>query len=83
MAPYTLVISPQKGIIYTTDSYLKCVLTVALGFDTFVVMRHGSGENGLGCYFCNDVVSPKNVSLSIASLTSSPPKIELLISNAP
>jgi ubiquitin-like modifier-activating enzyme ATG7 len=36
----------------------KLVITVALGFDSFVVMRHGNGSNGLGCYFCNDVNSP-------------------------
>ncbi|KAI9769504.1 MAG: Autophagy protein 7 [Geoglossum simile] len=41
----------------------KIVLNAALGFDTFVVMRHGvkidqgDGEE-LGCYFCNDVVAP-------------------------
>lgn len=43
----------------------KIVLNAALGFDSYVVMRHGA-ENmegpGLGCYFCNDVVSPMNVS---------------------
>ncbi|EFQ98909.1 E1-like protein-activating enzyme Gsa7p/Apg7p [Nannizzia gypsea CBS 118893] len=43
----------------------KIVLNAALGFDTFVVMRHGSlatagSANGLGCYFCNDVVAPGN-----------------------
>ncbi|GFY88965.1 ThiF family protein [Actinidia rufa] len=35
----------------------------ALGFDSFLVMRHGAGPIGielqrLGCYFCNDVVAP-------------------------
>lgn len=45
----------------------KIVLNAALGFDTFVVMRHGSlttagSKDGLGCYFCNDVVAPGNVS---------------------
>lgn len=61
----TLLASIHKKV---TNEYastnLKCVLTVALGFDTYVVMRHGSEENGLGCYFCNDVVSPKNVPLT-------------------
>ena len=33
----------------------KIVITSALGFDSFLVMRHG-GQ--LGCYFCNDVVAP-------------------------
>jgi ubiquitin-like modifier-activating enzyme ATG7 len=45
----------------------KIVLNAALGFDTFVVMRHGlkatqEGEVELGCYFCNDVVAPADVS---------------------
>ncbi|KAJ9640823.1 Autophagy protein 7 [Knufia peltigerae] len=46
----------------------KTVMNAALGFDTYVVMRHGvvanagaitgAGHEGLGCYFCNDVVAP-------------------------
>jgi ubiquitin-like modifier-activating enzyme ATG7 len=46
----------------------KVVINAALGFDTFLVMRHGVGQdqeyhasNGttpLGCYFCNDIVAP-------------------------
>jgi ubiquitin-like modifier-activating enzyme ATG7 len=48
----------------------KIVLNAALGFDTYVVMRHGmkpgaeseaKGEVELGCYFCNDVVAPADV----------------------
>lgn len=44
----------------------KIVLNAALGFDTYVVMRHGlkttqEGEVELGCYFCNDVVAPADV----------------------
>ncbi|KAF7719183.1 Ubiquitin-like modifier-activating enzyme, family atg7 protein [Penicillium ucsense] len=43
----------------------KVVMNAALGFDSFVVMRHGVSETadadaGLGCYFCNDVVAPAN-----------------------
>ena len=47
----------------------KICLTIALGFETYVVMRHGLSKkahnpelNGerLGCYFCNDVVAPRN-----------------------
>ena len=47
----------------------KICLTIALGFETYLVMRHGlpadqhnSAVNGarLGCYFCNDVVAPRN-----------------------
>lgn len=60
--------------------FLQCVITAALGFDTFLVMRHGVRELGkspcqattgmgtipgssLGCYFCNDVVAPGDVSV--------------------
>ncbi|KAF4124315.1 ubiquitin-like modifier-activating enzyme ATG7 [Geosmithia morbida] len=41
----------------------KIVMNAALGFDSYVVMRHGSesSEAGLGCYFCNDVVAPADV----------------------
>ncbi|KAF2108755.1 autophagy-related protein 7 [Lophiotrema nucula] len=50
----------------------KIVLNAALGFDTYVVMRHGlkataEGEVELGCYFCNDVVAPAD-SLKDATL---------------
>jgi ubiquitin-like modifier-activating enzyme ATG7 len=46
----------------------KIVMNAALGFDTFVAMRHGvkddqSPEPEVGCYFCSDVVAPANVSL--------------------
>ncbi len=45
----------------------KIVMNAALGFDSFVVMRHGmreldSKQRELGCYFCNDIVAPTNVS---------------------
>jgi ubiquitin-like modifier-activating enzyme ATG7 len=45
----------------------KIVMNAALGFDSFVVMRHGVRNDAdptseLGCYFCNDVVAPMNVS---------------------
>jgi ubiquitin-like modifier-activating enzyme ATG7 len=41
----------------------KIVMNAALGFDSYVVMRHGAesndeGKMSLGCYFCNDVVAP-------------------------
>ena len=53
----------------------KIVLNAALGFDSFVVMRHGlkpheeskRGAVELGCYFCNDVVAPAD-SLKDATL---------------
>lgn len=46
----------------------KLAITVALGFDTLVVLRHGmlreetmnNTAPRLGCYFCNDVVAPAN-----------------------
>jgi ubiquitin-like modifier-activating enzyme ATG7 len=47
----------------------KIVLNAALGFESYVVMRQGlkptdtnDDEVELGCYFCNDVVAPANVS---------------------
>lgn len=49
--------------------YNKICITAALGFDTYVVLRHGqrhdihdSAKHGerLGCYFCGDVVAPTN-----------------------
>lgn len=39
----------------------KLVINSALGFDTYLVMRHGSNINQLGCYFCNDIVAPTDV----------------------
>ena len=43
-------------------------MNAALGFDTFLVMRHGaraatSSGNRLGCYYCNDIVAPADVRL--------------------
>jgi ubiquitin-like modifier-activating enzyme ATG7 len=45
----------------------KLVFNAALGFESFVVMRQGlrpqkDGDVELGCYFCNDVFAPGNVS---------------------
>ncbi|XP_050539864.1 ubiquitin-like modifier-activating enzyme ATG7 [Daktulosphaira vitifoliae] len=44
----------------------KLAVTAALGFDSYLVIRHGtrtksfSSETKLGCYFCNDVTAPGN-----------------------
>ncbi|KAG7384495.1 Autophagy protein 7 [Phytophthora pseudosyringae] len=52
-----------------TSSKKKLLLNAALGFDSYLVMRHGvhpDHEHGgatkpsLGCYFCNDIVSPRD-----------------------
>lgn len=51
----------------------KIVINAALGFDSYLVMRHGNipepenNESRLGCYYCNDVVAP-NDSLSDRTL---------------
>lgn len=47
--------------------HLQIVMNAALGFDSYLVMRHGArsslskGER-LGCYYCNDIVAPADVS---------------------
>ena len=74
----------------------KVVMNAALGFDSFVVMRHGAKDIGdpaeeLGCYFCNDVVAPADVSMFqplswtvvITQSPYSPLQIEHLTSSAP
>ncbi|ANZ74180.1 BA75_00750T0 [Komagataella pastoris] len=49
----------------------KICITAALGFDSYLVMRHGSlfntenleaeeNSHRLGCYFCNDIIAPKD-----------------------
>ncbi|OQR86936.1 autophagy-related protein 7 [Achlya hypogyna] len=39
----------------------KLVINAALGFDSYLVMRHGIPDVvDLGCYFCNDIVSPSD-----------------------
>lgn len=42
----------------------KIVINAALGFDSYLVIRHGSylepAQSRLGCYFCHDVFAPKD-----------------------
>src|ERR1700742_3575975 len=50
------------------DFGVQVVMNAPLGFDTYLVMRHGaraatSLENRLGCYYCNDIVAPTDVRL--------------------
>ncbi|XP_065347179.1 ubiquitin-like modifier-activating enzyme ATG7 [Cloeon dipterum] len=89
------LISSHEAIFLLTDSresrwlptmlgknHNKLVINAALGFDSFLVMRHGVLQasadpakdsspstpskqktidgHDLGCYFCNDVVAPRN-----------------------
>lgn len=66
---------------------LQLALNAALGFDTYLVMRHGifcedetspdfSADSipgrHLGCYFCNDVTAPGNVSSDIQFILEIP-----------
>jgi ubiquitin-like modifier-activating enzyme ATG7 len=39
-------------------AYNKLIINAALGFDSYLVMRHGRQGEDLGCYFCTDVVAP-------------------------
>lgn len=61
----------------------KIIINVALGFDTYLIMRYGRNQNcgescqseneklgkiagsQLGCYFCNDITAPGNVSTKV------------------
>jgi len=63
--------------------FIQIVLNAALGFDTYLVMRHGArvsslstGHEGkphqkLGCYYCNDIVAPADVRRLSSDLTRS------------
>ena len=43
-------------------AYNKLVITAAIGFDSYLVMRHGNNVNKLGCYFCTDITTPGDTS---------------------
>jgi len=43
-------------------AYNKLVITAAIGFDSYLVMRHGNSKNKLGCYFCTDITTPGDTS---------------------
>lgn len=49
----------------------KIVICVALGYDSYLVMRHGLPSSDpsltqLGCYFCNDIQAPTNTTSNLA-----------------
>lgn len=62
----------------------KIVINAALGFDSYTVQRHGTRNlsdsvtpnltiqnpagQDLGCYFCNDITQPGNVSICVCAL---------------
>lgn len=72
MIPFSLISLPHTR-------YAQIVLNAALGFDTFLVMRHGVRASAvrpdakqLGCYYCNDIVAPADVRpLSLRHMYSS------------
>ena len=45
-----------------SKAYNKIVITAAIGFDSYLIMRHGDKDNKLGCYFCTDIVTPSDTS---------------------
>eukprot|EP00051_Salpingoeca_urceolata_P020276 m.302915 g.302915 ORF g.302915 m.302915 type:complete len:694 (-) comp19583_c3_seq2:219-2300(-) len=67
----------------------KLCITAAVGFDTYVAMRHGvetpgaPGDRNVGCYFCNDVVAPTNSTVDRSldqQCTVSRPGLSMLVS---
>ncbi|ABN65006.2 Autophagy-related protein 7 (Autophagy-related E1-like activating enzyme ATG7) [Scheffersomyces stipitis CBS 6054] len=63
---YLLMDSRESRWLPTVLGYAKnkIVINAALGFDSYLVMRHGNlsqpEESRLGCYYCNDVVAPND-----------------------
>ena len=60
----------------------KVVINAALGFDSYLVMRHGPSPSDhvarrLGCYFCNDIVAPTDVRVATMSVRAA---VDLVIS---
>jgi hypothetical protein len=68
-----------QHFVSLTQTSLQIAINAALGFDTYLVMRHGAGPHvtpgssasaespRLGCYFCNDVVAPLDVCVFLPS----------------
>ena len=69
-----LILTRHSSDLTCSSVHRQIVMNAALGFDTFVVMRHGARSTAypkeysgvkLGCYYCNDIVAPKDVRLPI------------------
>ena len=68
------LLSNASQYLHENTNVSTLAITAALGFDSFVVMRHGapppspsppggtatSTATRLGCYFCSDVIAPAN-----------------------
>ena len=66
----------------------KLVMNAALGFDSFLVMRHGARTSlakgdRLGCYYCNDIVAPADVRPHFPVLTLVADERHCIVPNGP